>query len=151
MMLVFRVALLILTVASGQEIGVTRTEAVEFFAQYQKLGRDSDSKEADLYCENGTIHMFREDLAGNVKVLKGSAALFKKLIRESAAEAKQSGDYSEYSNVSYHDVEGNVRIDTTRYSVLRKYKSPEVLIIGKCETGELGILEMTVHSKEGPK
>lgn len=122
-------------------------EAEAFFADYQAKSSRSDPAEADLYCDGGKVTLIREDANGETQVLVGAATEFKRIIRESAAESKTLGDYSEFSRASYRVERGMVRVDATRTSALRKYQSPAVFHVGKCDSGELGIVEVIFHNK----
>ena len=147
LMLGIDISMVALALAGAGEPRVSEEQARILFADYQEKGRTFDPGEADLHCENGNILMYREDASGAVKKIEGAAAGYKRILRESVSEAKLAGDYSEYSGVTYHSVGANVRIDATRYSVLRKYKSPASFLVGMCDAGGIGILEMTIYSK----
>ena len=133
--------------SSAAAADVSVQDAEIFFADYQAKSSASDPAEADLYCDGGKVTMIREDAKGETQVLVGAATEFKRIIRESAAESKALGDYSEFSQASYRAERGMVRIDATRTSALRKYQSPAVFHVGKCDSGELGIVEVVFHSK----
>lgn len=130
---------------------VSEAQARELFAEYDKRGLASDPAEADVHCEDGRIIMFQEDESGHVRRLEGSAARYKEILRASAAEARQAGDYSTLSDVTFHRAGSGIRVEATRYSMARKYESPATFLISHCGTGEIGIMEMTVHTKPAPK
>ena len=143
----FALALLTMAAAPISDTRISKADARHVFMQFQEKGRLFDPAEADLHCENGAIRMYREDASGAVKKSEGPAAPYKQILREGVQEARRANDYSKFSKVTYHPDGDNIRIESTRYSVLRKYKSPATFLIGKCASGEIGILLMIIHLK----
>jgi hypothetical protein len=147
LMLGFPVAFVALALSAGDVPGLTEQQARVFFEDYVAKSRSSDPREADLYCDEGEVEHFREDASGNVARISGSASIFKQVIRESAAQAHVAGDYSDFSGATYQSEAGGIRITAVRYSALGKYASPATFLVGDCERGGIGILEMTFHSR----
>jgi len=140
-------SVLALALFAGEEAGTSEQEARTFFADYMAKSRASDPAEADLYCDEGNIEMLREEASGEVTRSIGSAPLLKRIVRDSAAEAKAAGDYSEFSRIEYQRAGETIKISAVRYSALRKYESPATFVVGMCENGSIGILEMVFYSK----
>ncbi len=61
--------------------------------------------------------------------------------------AKERGDYSTYSDISFKLEGANVRVTATRFSVLKKYKSPLSLLVGPTPAGDWRILEELSESR----
>jgi len=61
--------------------------------------------------------------------------------------AKAAGDFSNYSRITY-SIEGEtVRINSTRFGVLKKYSSPMSILVGACNGGDWAILEELSESQ----
>ena len=111
------------------------------FDNYQSLERSFDAAAADLYCDSALIRNVRTFPDGQKRTLELPAKKYKELIRVAMPLAKAKGDYNTYSDVAYAPEGDNVRITTTRYSLLKKYSSPMSLLVGACNSGEWAILE----------
>jgi len=116
-------------------------KAKALFARYVQLEHAFDPAQADLYADNATIVNNRIYPDGKKTRIPIAALRYKKLIRDTMADARVKGDISNYSNETY-TLEGNkVRIRVTRYSVLKKYSSPMSQLVGPDATGKWVILE----------
>lgn len=111
------------------------------FEKYQLLERSFDPALADLYCDGALIRNTRKYPNGQTRAIEIPVARYKELIRASLPLAKTTGDYSTYSNAVFAPAGSNVRITTSRYSVLRKYSSPMSLLVGPCSGSGWGVLE----------
>ena len=116
-------------------------QAVAVFAKYKALERSFDPAIADLYCDSALIRNTRKYPTGQTRTLELPSPKYKALIRAAMPIAKARGDYATYSGVSYLPEGKNVRVKTTRYSVLKKYTSPMSLLIGSCNGGAWSVLE----------
>lgn len=137
--------------AAQSEAPVTIEAARRFFGAHQEQLRAFDHRVADAYCDEGTIRLYREGADGLVRPVFGPAPPWKRILRESMAEAKRQNDYSEFSKITLHEEGDVIRIESTRYSVLRKYESPSTHRVGRCRNGQIGILEMTFRTKHHPE
>jgi hypothetical protein len=143
-----RVALLLpllFQAAVGAEDATTKARAV--FERYASLEAAFDPAVADLYSDAAVIKNKRTYPTGQVRELTMPAAQYKALIRESMPLARQRGDYSVYSETTFSNEGRNIRITATRYSVLKKYKSPLSLLIGPSASGDWLILEELSESR----
>ena len=75
------------------------------------------------------------------------ALTYKSLIRQVMPQAKQAGDLSTYTDVKFIPDGERVRIEATRYSDLKKYSSPFVLVVGPADNGQWLILEEIGESR----
>lgn len=138
-------AVLIPAVVAAQPLD---REAANLFQRYVALGRAFDASLADLYDENALIRNKRTYPDGEVREITMPAAQYKSLLRKALPLAEKRGDRSTYSDVRYA-VEGErVRITAARYSELRKYTSPLVLVVGPAAGGRWLIYEE--HSESRP-
>lgn len=139
------IALTILCVSSLAS-AQTKTEAAAVFAQYQALERAFDPAVADLYCDNALIRNVRTYPNGQQLTLELPAPKYKELVRTAMPLAKTKGDYSTYSNVEFSPAGDHTRISASRYSVLKNYSSPILLLVGQCGS-KFGILEEISQSQ----
>jgi len=141
-------AVVILALAPAWAASPKPTErAKSMFDSYQSLERSFDPAIADLYCDTALIRNTRTYPDGNKRTLELPAPKYKELIRSSMPMAKASGDHSNYSKITY-SIEGeNVRINSSRYSVRKKYTSPMSLLVGACNGGAWAILEELSESQ----
>ena len=127
------------TAAAPQSDAIAKAKAL--FAKYVQLEHAFDPAQADLYADNAVIVNNRIYPDGKKVRIPIAALRYKKLIRDSMADAKLKGDISNYSNETYTMEGGKVRIRVTRYSVLKKYSSPMSQLVGPDATGKWVILE----------
>jgi hypothetical protein len=116
-------------------------KARALFARYVQLEHAFDPAMADLYTDQAVIVNKRIYKDGKVTSLQIPALRYKHVIRSGMAGAKKQGDISNYTNDSYVPEGGKVRINVTRYSVLKKYASPMSLLVGPDPTGKWVIYE----------
>ena len=67
---------------------------------------------------------------GTEKISRLPAEEYKTLIRNSVMLAKERKDLNEFTGTQYSLEKNRVSIKTKRYSVLKKYTSPLILLIG---------------------
>jgi hypothetical protein len=116
-------------------------EAKSLFAKYVQLEAAFDPAAASLYSDTAIISSTRLYPDGRERKIQFPAPQYKALISQLMPLAKSRGDTNSYTEVEY-TVEGeNVRIEAVRYSILKDYKSPLVLVVGLEKSGELCILE----------
>jgi len=122
------VGLLLLVMATlpargaGGDAGLASAKGL--FMRYQALERSFDPALADLYADDAVIRVKRVYVNGVVRYLNVPAELYKPALRQSAATAREQGDFNEYSGVRYRRDGERVRIDAERYSVWQHYRSP---------------------------
>ncbi|MEG5172684.1 hypothetical protein [Microcoleus sp. B3-D7] len=122
-------------------------KAEKVFANYQSLERAFDPAVADLYCDTALIRNVRTYPGGRQRTLEFPAPKYKDLIRAAMPVAKARGDYSTYSKIVYSLEGKNVRITATRFSVMKNYSSTISLLVGKCNSGQTGVLEEISQSR----
>lgn len=139
-------ALFLLSPAVG--VGAAPEEkAAALFAKYVSLGASYDSSLADLYSDTALITNKRTYPNGKVREIAIPATQYKALIRAAMPMAKSRGDLSTYSEVTYEMQAEKVRISATRFSELKKYESPIILVVGPSESGDWLILEEHTESR----
>ena len=124
------------------------TEAAkQFFEQYVALGHAYDAAVADLYADDALIKNRRVYPTGDVRELTMPAESYKTLIRQTMPLAKIRGDRSTYSDVNYTAEGQRVRIKASRFSELKKYKSPITFLVGPSPNGRWLIYEESSESR----
>jgi len=104
--------------------------ATQCFQQYVKLGNEFNADLADLYSPKAMIKNTRIYPDGTEKISRLPAEEYKTLIRNSVMLAKERKDLNEFTGTQYSLEKNRVSIKTKRYSVLKKYTSPLILLIG---------------------
>ena len=122
--------------------------AAQLFQRYVALSRAYDAQLAELFDDNALIVNKRISPNGEVREMTLPAARYKVLLRKALPLARQRGDRSTYSNVRYAREGERVRISALRYSELKKYSSPLVLVVGPAPAG--GWLIYEEHSESRP-
>lgn len=122
-------------------------QAQRLFDQYVALGAAFDEKVADLYADSAHIQNTRRYPDGQSRSMSMPALTYKALIRQVLPKAKEVGDLSTYSDVSYAPEDGRVRISATRFSELKKYASPFSLLVGPGPDGNWLIFEEVSESR----
>jgi hypothetical protein len=117
------------------------------FDRYVALGAAYDEAVADLYADSAFIKNTRRSPDGQARSMTMPALTYKSLIRQVMPQAKQAGDLSTYSEVKFVPDGDRVRIEATRYSELKKYSSPFLLVVGPTESGTWLILEEVGESR----
>jgi hypothetical protein len=134
-----------LSPAHAQDDAVER--ARQLFDKYVALGAAYDPAVADLYSDSAFIKNTRRSPDGESRSMTLPALTYKSLIREVMPKAQEAGDSSSYSDVKYIPDGQHVRIEATRYSNLKKYSSPFLLVVGPTEGGTWLILEEISESR----
>ena len=119
-----------------------------FFAQYQELLHAFDPEVIEQYADDARIVNVRKYPAGLPdRRLELRGDQYKELARNTMALAKERGDRSEYSEITYTLEGQRVRIHATRYSVLKDYESPYSALVGPSEEGAWLIYEELSQSQ----
>lgn len=121
--------------------------ARELWDMYVELGTGFDPALADLYADSAIIRNTRRYPDGRTRTLQMSGREYKSLVRQAMPLARSRGDVDVYSDVSFEDLGGRIRISATRYSTLKKYRAPHQLIVGTSGTEGWKILEETGESR----
>jgi hypothetical protein len=116
-------------------------KAKQLFNRYVLLEHAFDPAIADLYSDDAVIRNRRTYPTGQVRELTIPAPKYKELLRAAMPVAKQRGDTSTYSNVSYATEGDGVRVKADRFSELKKYHSPVSLLVKSATAGEWQIYE----------
>jgi hypothetical protein len=122
--------------------------AAQLFQRYTALSRAYDAELVQLFDDHAVITNKRIYPNGEVRETTLPAAQYKALLRKALPLAQQRGDRSTYSNVRYAREGERVRISASRYSELKKYASPLVLVVGPAPGGRWVIYEE--HSESRP-
>lgn len=121
--------------------------ARKLFERYISLAEAFDPAAADLYEDAALIKNKRTYPNGKIEERTIPAPQYKDLIRQIMPVAKARGDLNKYTKVKY-SIEGDrVRINATRYSVLKKYSSPFSLLVGPGPEGHWLIYEEISESR----
>lgn len=121
--------------------------AKKLFEQYVALGQAYDPGVADLYADDALIRNKRTYPNGEVRELTMPAPKYKALIRQVMPLAKERGDRSTYSGVTYAPEGERVRIRASRFSGMRNYTSPVSLLVGPGPGGRWLIYEERTESR----
>ena len=119
-------------------------QASAFFKRYVELGHAFDVAVADMYADDARIISIRKYPSGEERTVEMTGSQLKDRIREVMPMARARGDKSTYSNVSYAVEGSRVRINATRYSVLKNYYSPYSMLIGPDSSGRWLIYELKI-------
>ena len=144
----FVVAFVALALAGHAADPVEPARAV--FATYVARSLAFDASLADLYADSAVIENQRTYPNGTVRRLTIPAAHYKALIRQAMPLARQRGDINRFTDVRFTPEGSRVRIEITRYSELKRYTSPLVLVVGPQAGGRWLILEERSESRVEP-
>jgi hypothetical protein len=111
------------------------------------LGHAYDPALAELYADDAFIKNTRTYPTGEVRELTIPAPKYKALIRQALPVARARGDRSTFSDVSYAAEGPRVRIRASRFSELKKYRSPFTLLVGPSADGTWLIYEEVPESR----
>ena len=121
--------------------------AKQFFAQYAALENAYDPGLADLYADAALIRQRRKMPMGEPKDVIVPAPKYKTMLRQSIAMARERGDRSNYSDVTYTREGEFVRIDAMRFSEMNKRTNPFRIVVGQSPSGEWLIYEEVSASR----
>lgn len=121
--------------------------AQALFERYQHLAAAYDPALADLYCDAALVRNTRRFPDGTERAMELPAPQYRDLLRAAMPTARQRGDRSTFSSVSFTGEGDAVRITAARYSVLKDYTSPLSLKVGACDGRAWGILEEISESR----
>ena len=140
--------ILCLALAASAWAQAVEKAAAQLFQRYVALSRAYDAELAELFDDNAVIVNKRVSANGDVREMTLPAARYKLMLRKALPLARERGDRSTYSNVRYAREGDRVRITALRYSELKKYSSPLVLVVGAAPGGGWVIYEE--HSESRP-
>ena len=124
--------------------------ARDLFQRYTSLWAAFDPAVVDLYADDAVIRNHRTYPDGRVQERSLPAPVYKNIVAEAMPLARERGDRSEYSDVTY-TIEGDgVRVEAQRYSVLKDYTSPLSLLLKPDADGTWYIAEEISHSRAVP-
>jgi hypothetical protein len=118
--------------------------ARSLFHQLEELEHSFNPAVADLYADDALIKNRRIEPTGEVREIEIPGAMYKAAVAAAMPLARERGDISTYSNVGYEELEdGRVRITCTRFSKLKKYESPYVVVVeNRGDSGWLVVEEL---------
>ena len=122
-------------------------DAQALFQQYTSLEAAFDPAIADLYADDALIRNKRTYPDGQVRELTLPATQYKALMRNVMPLAKAKGDRSTYSQVTYAEEGGGVRIKANRYSRMKHYESPIAILVAPDASGHWLIREELSESR----
>ena len=126
---------------------ITAKSPEELFNKIQTLGKNFDASLASLYSDEAIIENKRTYPTGQEKVMKLTGKQYKALIKKVMPLAKARGDISTYSDIKFEKNDDTVKVTATRYSELKKYKSPYECILKKGKNGNWLIIKELSVSK----
>ncbi len=132
----FAILISTLMFATGTRASDAVQQAQVFLAKYTDAYRAYDPAVADLYSDDALIQNTRTYPTGEVRKLSMPAPQYKALLRQTMTLAQQRGDRSQYMQASYTETGAAVRIQLTRYSELKRYTSPLVLVVAPDKNGQ---------------
>ena len=106
-------------------------EALALFREYESRGSQFDPTLADLYSDDALIKTKRVHADGRTQELTFWGDKWKALIRQAMPLAKERKDRNSFSKISAKADGNNVVITTERFSYLKRYRSPLVLVVRK--------------------
>lgn len=121
-------------------------EASDFFNRYVTLSDNFDVSVASLYSDNAKIHAFRHTPDGLVRVLQMTGTQWKELVVKVMPVAKESGDISKYSNITFSTEGDTVKIKAERYSVLKCFTDKAYYMVVEKEGKEFKIIEEYIET-----
>ena len=125
-----------------------RERAQALFEEYQSRAEAFDLRLVDLYDDGARIVNVRTYPGGAPdRALHLTGLQYKAKLLELMPRAKARGDYSTYSDVSYAAEGDRVRVRCTRFSVLKKYRSPYSILVGPDADGNWRIFEELSESR----
>jgi hypothetical protein len=132
---------------SAQQVASPVDQAKALFVRFVQLEQAYDLRVADVYADDAVITNKRTYPNGQVRELTFPAQKYKQLIRQALPVARARGDRSTYTQCVYEPQGPRVRITCARYSELKKYSSPYVLVVGPGGSGRWQILEELSESQ----
>jgi len=124
-----------------------REKAEALFQRYVDLEHAFDPAAADLYANDALIKNRRIYPNGKVREMTLPAPRYRDLIRAAMPLAKARADTNKYTDLKYSTEGQRVRIDCTRFSNVKKYKSPLSLLVGPAPDGKWLIYEEISESR----
>ncbi|MEW6120401.1 MAG: hypothetical protein AB1593_09960 [Pseudomonadota bacterium] len=122
-------------------------EAKLLFERYEALETRFDPGAADLYADNAVIRNKRFYPDGQVRELTIPAPQYKQLIRDAMPLAQARNDRNTYTKTTYKLEGMGVRIQATRFSVMKQYDSPISLLVAPDASGRWLIREELTESR----
>lgn len=118
------------------------------FEHYVSLEHMYEISGVDLFANSAKIHNVRRHPGGRVEEFDLTGAQYKKLILATTALAAARGDTNTYSDVTFTpEGAGQVRVNSTRFSELKKYSSPLSILAARQEGGYWLIVEELSESR----
>jgi len=109
--------------------------ATLLFTKYVNLERGYWPAVGDLYADEAVIRNRRRYPSGEVRELTLTTAQYRAVLQKAMPIARERGDRSRYSDVTYTPEGPNVRITATRYSELKGYSSPVSILVARRADG----------------
>jgi hypothetical protein len=138
---------LAISAAHAQPTDAATKHARGVLASYIAKSQAFDASLADLYSDQAHIENLRIYPNGEVRRLTIPAAQYKAMIRQVMPLAKARKDTNRYSQPHFTAQGGHIHISLTRYSELKNYESPLVLVVGPQGDGSWRILEERSESR----
>lgn len=121
--------LALLNLAAPAKAEDSIAEAQKVFRQFVELEKSFDPSLADLFAPNAVIKDVRVYQDGQTKTITWSGSDYKQVLRAGLPIARARNDVNTYGPANYYRDGNNIRIKTTRQSVLKKYTGPFELVI----------------------
>jgi exopolysaccharide biosynthesis protein len=135
-------SLLLLFLASATWAETPIDKAKKFIEVYQERGNNFDPKLADLYADEAKIvnTTLRKD--DRKDVIKYEGKNFKEQLRKGLpTTGKMLNDKNTFSDITYTEENGRVRVTATRFNQRKNCSSPHSFLIGPAKSGAWFIYE----------
>jgi hypothetical protein len=139
----FLFMLLSISISASDNLSAAR----ETFERYKALEAAFDSNIAALYSDNAVIKNKQTYPTGQVREMTVPAPKYKELIRMAMPLARMKGDYSTYTEVTFSAEDHSVRMNSKRFSVLKKYTSNFSILFSPDKSGQWQIVEELSESQ----
>ncbi len=124
--------------------------AKALFEKYVEAQHNYDSAIKDLYSDSAVLIMVAQFPDGSSRTNKIPATTFKRMIEGGMQEAKRKGDTDAYSETTFNEEKGKVRIATKCTSQTAKRTKTISLLVEQLEAGKWQITEESAVSEAKP-
>ncbi|MCG8545422.1 MAG: hypothetical protein MJE12_14585 [Alphaproteobacteria bacterium] len=122
-------------------------EAKALFQKFTRLSGQFDPAVAELYADDAQVVAHRRYPTGRTRPIQIAGRQLKAMIRHVMPVARMRNDRNTYADVDYAAEGTAVRINSTRYSVLKQYSRPHTLLVRPDADGNWRIYEETMHTR----
>ena len=131
---------LVMGTAFAEDASLSKAQGL--FQRYQDLGHAFSPSLAGLYSDDSVITAQRGS-----RSLSFTGRQWKQVLAAGLPAAKSAGDIDDYSGISYTKAGSNVLVKATRYSRLKRAKTPYSALLGPDTSGSWKILREQIVSQ----